>query len=83
MEDKPEIKIKTNFAALLALLEEKRGERYSNNALSRKLPIAYHQVKKLKSDTLTRIDLRTLQKILNFFNREGLEVTPANLFVYK
>ena len=84
MDETIEVKIKTNFAELIKRLEKKRGiDRISNNALARQLPMAYRQVKRFRTDSLTRIDLLTLQKALNFFNKQGLDVGPEDLFVWK
>ena len=43
--------------------------------------MGYRQVKRLRADKLTRFDLLTLERVLNFFNREGLDVGPSDLFV--
>ncbi|MGB0384190.1 MAG: hypothetical protein ACPGWR_05130 [Ardenticatenaceae bacterium] len=79
-----EVKIKTNFSALLDELAKQKGlERITTTYVSRELPMSYVQASKLRADKLTRIDLLTLQKTLNFFERHGMEVGFQDLFTYK
>ena len=76
-----EITIRTNFSRLLDLLAEKLGvERISNNYISRSMPMDYKQVRRWRDDKLTRFDLITLQKSLNFFNSHGLKIGIQDLF---
>jgi len=74
---------KNQLIQLIAGAIKKKGKRISNNALSREIPITYARVKKLRNDQLSRLDMVTLQRVLNFFNRHGLKVEPGDLLVWK
>jgi len=73
-------KTQLNVFRLVKRLEEKKNAAYTNTAIARKSGLSRVTVNGLVLGTTNRIDLATIDKLLDFFATEGMPVAPGDLF---
>lgn len=73
-------KTKLNVFRLVKLLEAQTGKPYSNTVVAGKADLSRVTVNSLVAGTTNRIDLATIDKLLDFFAAEGMPVTVGDLF---
>lgn len=71
--------LKFNLHKPLSELESRNG-RYSYAQISDISGISRQGVRRLLIDGTTQIDVATLDKLLTFFDREGMPITVNDLF---
>lgn len=74
-------KTQLNVFRLVKRLEEKNNVAYSNTAIAQKSGLSRVTVNGLVSSGTQRIDLETIDKLLDFFATEGMPVSPCDIFV--
>lgn len=71
--------LKFNLHAPLSQLESRKG-RYSYARISDISGISRQGVRRLLVDGTSQVDVTTLEKLLIFFEREGMPITINDLF---
>jgi hypothetical protein len=75
-----ESRTKLNVFRLVKRLEEQKNEPYTNTAIADKTGLSRVTVNSLVAGSTNRIDLATIDKLLDFFAAEGMPITPGDLF---
>ncbi len=75
-----ESKTKLNIFRLIKRLEEQKNMPYSNTAIADKSGLSRVTVNSLVSSDTKRIDLATIDKLLDFFAAEGMPIEVGDLF---
>ncbi len=73
-------KTQLNVFRMVKRLEEKSNVAYTNTAIAKKSGLSRVTVNGLVSSGTQRIDLETIDKLLDFFATEGMPITPGDLF---
>lgn len=83
LDGKVNMAYKTKFSIfrLVKDYEKARGKNVKQDELAELIGIDSRTVNALMLGTLKRADLVTLDKLLEFFRREGMPITVADLFV--
>lgn len=72
---------KLNVFRLVKRLEEQAGMPYKNIAIAKMTGLSRVTVNSLVAGSTNRIDLATIDKLLDFFHAEGMPITACDLFV--
>lgn len=73
--------LKYNLFALKRELELKTGVAYSWVKISNKSGVKINTVKNIAGNKTGRVDLENVDKLIKFFNSEGMPVTPSDFLV--
>lgn len=74
------VKVNFNLFALRRMLELEKNRSYTWEDIADGAGLHINTIYGMSGNTSKRVDLRTMAKLINFFNREGLEVGPGDLF---
>ncbi len=80
MTKKGGAKVKFNLFTLRRLLEIEKGESLTWNDVADGADLNINTIYGMANNTSKRVDVRTMEKLIDYFNREGLEVGPGDLF---
>lgn len=72
-------RIRVNFAPLIGQLEQRRGVPYTIEAIARGIGVSRPTIKSWLDSTVTRVDLLTLEKALDWLEAQGLQVELQDL----
>lgn len=70
-----------NVDTLLRKLAAKNNRNYDKQFVAELSGISRTTITAITNNTSKRIDLETIDKLLRFFESEGMSVTPGDLFV--
>lgn len=73
-------KTKLNIFRLIKRLEELKNKPYSNTYMADKAGLSRVTVNSLVSGDTNRIDLATIDKLIDFFAAEGMPIDAGDLF---
>ena len=69
-----------NLKQLVRNLSAKNGRDYELQQIGRLCGLSRFTVSSIANNSSTRIELRTIEKLLDFFAAQGMPVTIADLF---
>lgn len=71
--------MKFNIFALKRQLELSKGKPYTWQQIAHDTDVHFNTLYNLSYNKTRRVDLAILAKLYDFFRREGLDITPADL----
>ncbi len=80
MTDKEGVTVRFNLLSLKHDLERLKGEAISWAEIGRGSDVHPNTLSAMLNNKARRIDLETMERLIAYFNREGLEIGVADLF---
>ncbi len=79
-EQEGRYKVKFDLVRLRKRLELQEGRNYTWDEIADGAGLHINTVYGLANNNSKRVDVRTMEKLINYFKREGLDVGPGDLF---